>query len=226
MEPKYLPAWNSLRVHPTPQWFRDSKFGIYTHWGIYSVPAYGPNVTWYPYNMYWEGTPQYEHHLKTYGHPSKFGYKDFIPMFTAEKFDPDEWADLFKRLERSSPVRWASTIAFPCGIRSIPIGARQRWAQAKCGSRVGESHTWRGHAFHDRLAHMQRTGGTTPTSEEFDTSDPRYTGLYGQPTTRNGRSKKPRAAMVKLEWEQQGDLQDRAQCGIPGKWLGKTKDAH
>ncbi|MCS7367498.1 MAG: alpha-L-fucosidase, partial [archaeon YNP-WB-062] len=93
----YVATWNSLRKHNIPVWFQNAKFGIYTHWGIYSVPACGPNGTWYPYNMYREGTPQYEYHVKNYGHPSKFGYKDFIPMFTGEKFDPDEWAELFKK---------------------------------------------------------------------------------------------------------------------------------
>jgi len=88
----YQPCWDSLRKHRTPQWFKEAKFGIYTHWGVYSVPACGPNGTWYPYNMYREGTPQYDYHVKTYGGPEKFGYKDFIPMFTGEKFDPDEWA--------------------------------------------------------------------------------------------------------------------------------------
>jgi alpha-L-fucosidase len=92
----YQPNWTSLMRHSTPQWFKDAKFGIYTHWGVYCVPAKGPNATWYPYNMYREGTPQWEYHVKTYGSPEKFGWKDFIPMFTAEKFDPDEWAELFK----------------------------------------------------------------------------------------------------------------------------------
>ena len=78
MTKKYEPNWRSLRTHQTPQWFRDAKFGIYTHWGVYSVPATRPNGTWYPYNMYRDGTEQYEYHAKTYGHPSKFGYKDFI----------------------------------------------------------------------------------------------------------------------------------------------------
>src|SRR5678816_96122 len=105
MKKVYHASWNSLKTHPTPRWLQDGKFGIYTHWGVYSVPAsdhpvdWHPykNVTWYPYNMYREGTPQYKYHVKTYGPPSQFGYKDFIPMFTAEKFDPDEWAELFKK---------------------------------------------------------------------------------------------------------------------------------
>ncbi len=93
----FEPSWHSLRQHPTPQWLKDAKFGIYTHWGIYSVPACGPNATWYPYNMYREGAPQYEYHVQTYGHPSTFGYKDFISMFTGKLFDAGAWADLFKR---------------------------------------------------------------------------------------------------------------------------------
>ena len=47
----YKASWNSLKDHITPKWFKDAKFGIYTHWGVYPVPAYGPNVTWYPYNV-------------------------------------------------------------------------------------------------------------------------------------------------------------------------------
>ncbi|MCJ7551733.1 MAG: alpha-L-fucosidase [Anaerolineae bacterium] len=59
MNGEYKPTWKSLREHTTPQWFREAKFGIYTHWGIYAVPAKGPNATWYPYNMHREGTAQY-----------------------------------------------------------------------------------------------------------------------------------------------------------------------
>jgi len=124
----YAPSWNSLKTHPTPRWFQEAKFGIYTHWGIYCVPARGPNATWYPYNMYREGTPQYAYHVQTYGDPSRFGYKDFIPMFTAEKFDPDEWAELFQR-SGARYAGWASTTtASACGTRAIPIGARPSWA--------------------------------------------------------------------------------------------------
>src|SRR6056297_410116 len=91
----YEAHWKSIRTHALPEWFRDGKFGIYTHWGLYSVPGRGPNGTWYPYNMYRPGTPQHEYHTKTYGRPEEFGYKDFIPMFTAERFDADEWAETF-----------------------------------------------------------------------------------------------------------------------------------
>src|SRR6267378_5451808 len=91
----YRPDWQSLRTYTAPDWYRDAKFGIFIHWGVYSVPAFGDE--WYPRNMYREDTEEYKHHLATYGPPYKFGYKDFIPMFRAERFDPAAWARLFKQ---------------------------------------------------------------------------------------------------------------------------------
>ena len=93
-EGPYTEDWGSLSKHPTPKWFRDGKFGIFIHWGVYSVPAFGNE--WYPRNMYIQGSKEYEHHIKTYGPHKKFGYKDFIPMFKGEKFDPAAWVELFK----------------------------------------------------------------------------------------------------------------------------------
>lgn len=90
----YKADWDSLAEHPVPQWYRDAKFGIFIHWGVYSVPAFGSE--WYPRNMYLQGSPEYEHHRKTYGNQKIFGYKDFIPMFRAEKFDAEKWLDLFE----------------------------------------------------------------------------------------------------------------------------------
>ncbi len=89
----YADNWDSLTQHQTPDWFRNAKFGIFIHWGIYSVPAFANE--WYSRNMYIQGSPEYEHHVKTYGPQKEFGYKDFLPMFTAEKFDASEWAELF-----------------------------------------------------------------------------------------------------------------------------------
>jgi alpha-L-fucosidase len=86
--------WESLKSYEIPQWYKDAKFGIFIHWGVYSVPAFGNE--WYPRNMYVPGSPEYEHHRATYGTQEKFGYKDFIPMFKAEHFDPAAWARLFK----------------------------------------------------------------------------------------------------------------------------------
>jgi alpha-L-fucosidase len=77
-----------------PEWFRDAKFGIFIHWGVYAVPAY--HNEWYPREMYVKGSKVYKHHIDTYGPQDEHGYKDFIPMFKAENFDPDAWVELFK----------------------------------------------------------------------------------------------------------------------------------
>jgi alpha-L-fucosidase len=90
------PTWESIRAnYKDPDWFRDAKFGIMMHWGIYSVPAHGSE--WYVRYMYdAKNTAFVRWHTEHYGPPEKFGYKDFIPMFTAAKWDPDAWAELFK----------------------------------------------------------------------------------------------------------------------------------
>jgi len=95
---RYDANWESLNKYTVPEWFRDAKFGIFIHWGVYAVPAYGGESygEWYPYNMYRQGTKVFKHHVETYGPQNKFGYKDFIPMFKAEKFNADQWAKLFK----------------------------------------------------------------------------------------------------------------------------------
>lgn len=93
-EGPYKDNWESLSRYRVPHWYQDAKFGIFIHWGVYSVPAFGSE--WYSRNMYIQGSPEYEHHIATYGKQSEFGYKDFIPMFRAEKFDPEAWAELFE----------------------------------------------------------------------------------------------------------------------------------
>lgn len=94
---KYKTTWQSLNSHPQPQWLIDAKFGIYAHWGVYSVPAYGNE--WYAMLMYDKANKRniYQHHMEKYGGPAKVGYKDFIPQFRAEKFDSGEWADIIAR---------------------------------------------------------------------------------------------------------------------------------
>lgn len=91
---RFKDTWESLSQYRVPDWYKDSKLGIFIHWGVYSVPAFGSE--WYSRNMYIKGSKEYEHHLKTYGNHKDFGYKDFIPMFRAEKFNADEWLDLFE----------------------------------------------------------------------------------------------------------------------------------
>ena len=91
----YVPTWDSIRTnYHMPDWFRDAKFGIFMHWGLYAVPAHGSE--WYEKHMY-GNPPITQWHTEKFGPPDKFGYKDFIPKFTCEKFDPDAWAELFKK---------------------------------------------------------------------------------------------------------------------------------
>ena len=88
-------SWDSLVKYQTPDWYADAKFGIFIHWGVYSVPAFLSE--WYPRMMYQPSNPVFWRHRLKWGPQDKFGYKDFIPMFRAEKFDADAWIDLFKK---------------------------------------------------------------------------------------------------------------------------------
>ncbi len=88
----FTPDFDSLIAHQTPAWFQDVKFGIWSHWGPQSVPMYGD---WYARNMYIQGTPQYLYHVRHYGHPSTFGYKDICKLWKAESFDPDHLMELY-----------------------------------------------------------------------------------------------------------------------------------
>jgi len=91
---RFEPTWESLQQYQCPEWFRDAKFGIWAHWGPQAVPEVGD---WYARNMYIQGNSQYEHHVKTYGHPSKVGYKDIVKRWKAERFEPERLMQLYKR---------------------------------------------------------------------------------------------------------------------------------
>ncbi|WP_281888798.1 alpha-L-fucosidase [Paenibacillus sp. YYML68] len=99
----YRDDWESLSAYTIPEWYKNAKFGIFIHWGVYAVPAYGNE--WYPREMYLQQKEKrdrqdvsiFDHHIKTYGPQHEFGYKDFIPMFKAERFEPKRWAELFKK---------------------------------------------------------------------------------------------------------------------------------
>ena len=91
----FAATWESLKGYTVPAWYEDGKFGIFIHWGLYSVPAF--DNEWYPRNMYLKDSAAYKHHLDTYGPQTTFGYKDFLPLFKAQHFDPDAWATLFQQ---------------------------------------------------------------------------------------------------------------------------------
>ena len=94
MQQMFEPTFASLRGFSAPEWFRDAKFGIWSHWGPQSVPMFGD---WYARNMYIQGTPQYEYHIRHYGHPSRFGYKDICALWKAERFEPEALIDKYYR---------------------------------------------------------------------------------------------------------------------------------
>lgn len=92
----FQPNWDNIAEnYKFPDWFVDGKFGIFIHWGPYSVPAF--NNEWYARHMYLKDHKVYKHHIETWGPQEKFGYKDFIPLFKAEKFNVKEWVEVFKK---------------------------------------------------------------------------------------------------------------------------------
>jgi alpha-L-fucosidase len=181
MEKQYEPNWSSLRKHTTPQWLRDGKFGIYTHWGVYSVPACGPNGSWYPHNMYREGNPQFDYHARTYGPASEFGYKDLIPLFTAERFDAQEWADLFK----TAQARFAGPVAEHHDGFSMWDSQVNEWNAARMGPKrdvVGELEEairGQGMRFMVALHHFEQWWFYPHWRRDCDVSNREYAGLYG-----------------------------------------------
>ncbi len=92
-EGPWHPDWNSLSSRPLPAWYARTRLGIFLHWGPFSVPAYHD---WYARNMYIRDSEEYQHHLAHWGKHKDFGYKDFIPLFRMENFDPEEWVRLFR----------------------------------------------------------------------------------------------------------------------------------
>ena len=118
-----------------PEWFKDAKFGVFIHWGVYAVPAFGNE--WYPRQMYQRGSKVYKHHLETYGELTEFGYKDFIPMFKAEKFSADEWVSLFK----DSGIKYVVPVAEHHDGFSMYRSVRNKWNSVNMGPKkdiIGE----------------------------------------------------------------------------------------
>jgi len=178
----FQPTWNSLRNYQTPQWLKDGKFGIYTHWGVYSVPAVGPNGTWYSNHFYmFPNSPERIYQEATYGPLSKFGYKDFIPMFTGAKFNADEWADLFQK----AGARFAGPVAEHHDGFAMWDTKYSDWNAAKMGpkrdivselSKAIKAHNMK---FVTAFHHMENWYFFPTWDTSLDCGDPRYSGLYG-----------------------------------------------
>jgi alpha-L-fucosidase len=172
--------WDSLGHYQVPAWFRDAKFGIFIHWGVYSVPAWGNE--WYSRNMYVQGSPAYQHHIATYGPQSKFGYKDFIPMFKAEKFDAEAWAELFRR----AGAKYIVPVAEHCDGFPMYASDLTQWNAARMGpkrdviaelARAARRQGLHFGASSHRAEHWWWYDGGTKF--DSDVNDPKYAGLYG-----------------------------------------------
>jgi len=185
---RFQPTRRSLMEYQIPRWYRDAKFGIWAHWGPQSAPEMGD---WYARQMYIQGHRQYNYHVKTYGHPSKFGYKDVIPTWKAENFDPDYLVGLYKKAgakffvsmgvhhdnfdlwESKYQPRWNSVATGP----KKDIARMFRDAALKHGLRFGVSQHL--HASYEWMATCFGSDKTGPLAGvPYDGNDPRYSDLY------------------------------------------------
>ncbi len=176
----FSPSWDSLESYRTPDWYQDAKFGIFIHWGVYAVPAFGSE--WYAYSVYHEGSRVHKHHVETYGPLDQFGYKDFIPRLTADHFDPDAWAQLFQE----AGARFVVPVAEHHDGFQMYKSALSPWNAAEMGPKrdvlrdIAAAVRARGLIFgasSHRAEHWWFFGGGRKFPS--DVQDPRFEGLYG-----------------------------------------------
>jgi alpha-L-fucosidase len=186
----FAPTMNSLKEYKCPEWFRDAKFGIWAHWGPQAVPMDGD---WYARGIYEQGSAHYKYHLAHYGHPSVFGYKDIIPLWKAEKWDPDRLMQLYKKagakyfvsmgshhdnffLWNSKLHRWN---AVNMGPKRDVVGDWQKAAK-KYGLRFGVSEHLGASFNWFQVSHgSDKTG--PKAGVPYDGADPKYEDLYHFP---------------------------------------------
>tara|TARA_R110002012_G_scaffold57068_1_gene146850 strand:+ start:17099 stop:18643 length:1545 start_codon:yes stop_codon:yes gene_type:complete len=223
---KYEPNWESIKAnYKDPAWFNNQKFGIFIHWGAYSVPAFGSE--WYPRQMYMDTATfsaqlklgkkgpnaTYLHHKKKWGDQKEFGYKDFIPMFKAEKFDAKTWIDLFKKsgakyvipvadhhdgfaMYKSNTTRWNS---YDMGPKRDVLGELFKEGRQQGLIMGASSHYAFNWSFYNK-------------KDKFDTTDPEYADLY---STKGKNLEEPVSAEFKQKWwDRTVDLIDNYQPDI------------
>jgi alpha-L-fucosidase len=177
----------SLQAYEIPAWYRDAKFGIWAHWGPQSAPEAGD---WYARNMYIQDSEQYKYHVAHYGHPTKFGFKDVIPTWKGEKFDPDYLLGLYKKagakyfmsmgVHHDNFDMWNSKHnswnAANMGIKKDVVGAF-RDAARKQGLHFGVSdHLWISYKWFAVSHKSDKTGSLA--NVPYDGADPKYSDLY------------------------------------------------
>ncbi len=180
----YKAEWDSLKTHPDPEWFRDAKFGVYTHWGPITVatedaPAM---MEWYGRELYLPKNPAFKWHQKQFGDQKTVGYKDVIPHFTAEKFNAEEWADLFER----AGAKFAGPVAIHHDHFANWDSKVTRWNSMAMGPKrdiTGELEKAvrkHGMKFMTSFHHGYAWRYYEPAFE-YDAADPQYADLYGEP---------------------------------------------
>ncbi len=208
-EGKYKPTDESLRQYAAPDWFRDAKFGIWSHWGPQAVPRQGD---WYARRMYQENNPAYKYHVEHYGHPSEFGYKDIIPLWKAEKWDPEKLMALYKKAgaryfvsmgtHHDNFFLWDSKIhrwnAVKMGPQKDVVGLWQKAAKAQglkfgVSEHLGASYTW----FQD--SHKSDTKGPK-AGVPYDGANPEYFDLYHSPAAPDDKGWLTNNLVFQVEW--------------------------
>ena len=183
----FKPTDESFKQYQYPEWFRDAKFGIWAHWGPQAVPRHGD---WYARQMYEEGSSDNKYHVAHYGHPSRFGYKEIIPMWKAERWDPEKLMALYKKTGAKYFVSmgthhdnfflWNSKIhkwnAANMGPKKDVLGIWQKAAQKEglrfgVSEHLGASYTW------FQASHMADKKGPM-AGVPYDGTDPNYEDLY------------------------------------------------
>ena len=223
---KFEPNWESIKKnYKDPKWFNEAKFGIFIHWGVYSVPAFGSE--WYPRQMYMDTatfTAQLDleskgpnatflHHKEKWGNQKEFGYKDFVPMFKAEKFNAKDWIDLFKKagakyvipvadhhdgfaMYNSNTTRWNTVNMGPKRDVLGELFAEGRKQGLIMGASSHYAFNW---SFYNKKDH-------------FDTMDPEYADLYS-PKEKN-LEEPVTEAFKKMWWDRTTDLIDSYQPDV------------
>jgi alpha-L-fucosidase len=205
----YKPSDESFTQYHCPEWFRDAKFGIWSHWGPQAVPRQGD---WYARRIYLERDPAYKYHLEHYGHPSEFGYKDIIPLWKAEKWDPEKLMELYKKTGAKYFVSmgthhdnfflWDSKIhrwnAVNMGPEKDVVAiwkeaARKQGLKFGVSEHLGASFTW------FQVAHRSDTQGPKK-GVPYDGADTKYNDLYHAQTTPDDKGWLTNNLVFQVEW--------------------------
>jgi len=214
---RYQPDWDSIRGrYQCPQWFRDAKFGIFVFWGPASVPQVGNDKygAWmYAKNYVPAGVNVRKYHQTHFGHQSKFGYKDFFPRFTMEKFDPEKWTALFVE----SGARYIVPVAEMHDGYAMYASKHTRWNVVDVGPKrdvmrqlvdaAREKNLKVGLSSHFAL-NRQFYPKWDPT---FDTNDPQYQDLYWKPVDKEAA---PTQQFLDHWWDRTTDIVDSYQPDI------------